>query len=451
MTRVRWWWAVAAVVVVIASACGGGGDDGVTPTTEAPEGRTASFRGVTADTVKLGFVIINYDCIKDFIDFNRGDQQKIAQVFVDDVNANGGILGRKVVPVYKTYCPIGNAEALQVCTALTEDEKVFAVLGVFIDFSGDAQLCLTRDHETIHIGHELKRAWIDEAPPGLLLTPDITAERRIEVLMNLVRREKFLEGKKVAVLADQENKATVDRVVAPALDDLGVAQGSTAILTITGTDTSAAQAQLDSFIEKWKTEKVDALVMVGLTASAKQFVEKIKSGMPRLQLLTDSPSGVGGAAQDAVAAGQRPNPYEGVVTADGPSDSERWKNKTALLQRCVDTYEKATGQRLLGPDEVKPGPDGKRVEVYVAVTDFCNELTMFKTIAEKVGVNLTNEAWTRTVDSFGAIRLVSTDIASLRKGKYDAEDGFRLAAFDSSIGPKGDWKPLTEIEDASKA
>ena len=36
--------------------------------------------------------------------------------------------------------------------------------------------------------------------------------------------------------------------------------GSTAILTITGTDTTAAQAQLDSFIEKWKTEGVNAVL-----------------------------------------------------------------------------------------------------------------------------------------------------------------------------------------------
>jgi hypothetical protein len=438
-------------VALVAGACGSDGGGGETGGTRAPKGRSASFRGVTADTIKLGIVIINYDCIKDFVDFNRGDQQKIAQVFVDDINAKGGVGGRRIVPVYKTYCPIGNAEALQVCTALTEDEKVFAVLGVFIDFSGDAQLCLTRDHETIHIGHELKREWIDESPPGLLLTPDITAERRIEVLMNLVQREDFLKGRKVAVLGDRENGSTVDSVVKPALDRLRLSQGSTAILTISGTDTSAAQAQLDSFVEKWKAEKVDALVMVGLTVSSKQFVEKIKTALPRLLLLTDSPSGVGGAAQDAVAAGQRPNPYEGVVTADGPSDSERWKDKTALLQGCVDTYEKATGQRIVGPDELKPGPDGKRAEIYIAVTDFCNELTMFKTIAERAGPNLTNSSWTKAVDGFGPIKLVSADIASLGKGKYDAEDGFRLVAFDSSIGVKGDWKALTEIVDASKA
>ena len=43
------------------------------------------------------------------------------------------------------------------------------------------------------------------------------------------------------------------------------------------------------------------------------------------------------------------------------------------------------------------------------------------------------------------------DIASLKTGKYDAADGFRLSAFDSSIAPKGDWKALTELKDASSA
>ncbi len=117
------------------------------------------------------------------------------------------------MPVYKTYNPITNVEPMKICTELTEDEKVFAVLGVFIDFSGDAQLCLTRDKETVHIGHELKREWIDESPPGLLLTPDISQERRIEVLMSLVRQKNTLEGKKVAVLSDQDSQNVAADVI----------------------------------------------------------------------------------------------------------------------------------------------------------------------------------------------------------------------------------------------
>ena len=119
------------------------------------------------------------------------------------------------------------------------------------------------------------------------------------------------------------------------------------------------------------------------------------------------------------------------------------------MQQCVDIYEKATGTTVKGPDEVAPGPDGKTEELYIAVIDFCNELFMFRTIAEKIGTDLTNANWTKTVDSFGKIDLVSTDIASLCKGKYDADDAFRLVEFDPTIGQTGDWKPLTPVQDAS--
>src|SRR5439155_23502739 len=157
MTRKRSLMAGLLLIALVLAACGSSkkstGGGGKSTTTATPQ-LTASFRGVTADSIKIGIVIIDYKTIADFVDFTRGDQQKIAQSFVDDINANGGVLGRKIVPVYKTYKPIGNQDTLAICTALTQDEKVFAVLGVFIDFSGDSQLCLTRDHQTIHIGHE---------------------------------------------------------------------------------------------------------------------------------------------------------------------------------------------------------------------------------------------------------------------------------------------------------
>src|SRR5215212_288079 len=53
-------------------------------TTETDGGKlTDSFRGVTAATIKIGVVIVDYEAIKQFVDFHRGDQQKTAQIFVD--------------------------------------------------------------------------------------------------------------------------------------------------------------------------------------------------------------------------------------------------------------------------------------------------------------------------------------------------------------------------------
>jgi ABC-type branched-subunit amino acid transport system substrate-binding protein len=456
MGHARAWVALMLVVAVMAlAACGSSSKKtGTTPglgssvTTGPPAALTNSFRGVTSTSIKLGVALIDYNCIKQFIDFTRGNQQAIEQSYIDDLNAHGGVLGRKIDPVYKSYCPIQPSVALDTCTSFTQDAKVFAVVGVFAPTSPDAQLCLSRDNQTILIGHELHQSTIAQAPPGLLLTPDITAERRINVMANLTKKEGTLAGKKVAILTDQDTKVAADTVIKPALDSAGVAQGSTGVLTISGTDTSAAQGQLDSFIEKWKGEGVSALFLAGLNVSAKQFVEKIKTAMPDVLLLTDGESGAKSAAQGEVTGKKTPNPYEGIITAVGLTASETWKLPTS--QHCAQVYKAASGVTVLGPDEVKAGPDGKTDETYQAILDFCQELDMFKQIAEKAGPDLTNTTWTNAVDNFGKIALVTASpYGSLHKGKYDVDDGFRLASFDSTIPPTGDWKPLTPMADAS--
>lgn len=451
--------AVAAAVSLVAAACGGDDDDGTAEdggdTTESTEAGsdgelTDSFRGVTADAIKIGIVLVDYDAIAFAVDFNRGDQEKIARTFVDAINADGGVGGRRLEPVFVEYPPIPGQEPspLAVCTQLTEDEEVFAVLGVFIDFTGEGQLCLTRDHETVHIGHELEQRWIDEAPPGLLLTPDTTKEGRAGVLLEVLAEEGTLDGRRVAVVGDQDTEQRVNDLIVPGVEDMGVETGSTAILSIAGEDTSAAQSQLDGFIERWKDEDVDTVFLAGNLVSAKQFVEKIAEEMPDVLLVTDN-SAVLGEAQDLTASGVDPNPYAGILTAGGSTRSERWRDPSPALARCIDIYEEATGEEIVPPDEVTPGPDGKKAEIAVAVEDFCGELSMFRQIAEKAGPDLTNESWVEAVNGFGEIELPTTPRASLCEGKYAAADDARLVEFDPTIGETGDWKPLGEVIDAS--
>src|SRR5258708_33640708 len=119
-----------------------------------------------------------------------------------------------------------------------------------------------------------------------MMTPDISAERRSSVLLNLLKAQGTLTGKKVATFTDADTAGSVSNVIKPALDSMGIAQGSPAVVTIVGSDTSAAQTQLDSFIEKWKGEGVTALILAGEYVSAKQFVEKIKAAMPNVLPVT---------------------------------------------------------------------------------------------------------------------------------------------------------------------
>ena len=121
------------------------------------------------------------------------------------------------------------------------------------------------------------------------------------------------------------------------------------------------------------------------------------------------------------------------------------------VQKCVKTYEAATGEKVIAPEDLGEGQTGegapKRIEVYIGIQDRCGELDLFKQIAEKAGPNLTNDTWTAAVNGVGKIKLNSTQFASLHEGKYDADDALRLVAFDSTIPGNGDFKPLTDLKD----
>ena len=169
-----------AAAALLFAACGGDDDDdassdSTTGTTGGSGELTDVGHGVSADTIKVGIAIIDYDAIKDFVDFTRGDQQETAQVFVDDINKNGGIDGRQIEPVYKKYPPIPGQQPdpLSLCTSWTEDDEVFAVLGVFIDFSGDG-LALPHARSTTRstsVTSSSSRGSTSRRP-GLMLTPD---------------------------------------------------------------------------------------------------------------------------------------------------------------------------------------------------------------------------------------------------------------------------------------
>ena len=191
VSRPSKWKVLFAGLVVLSLAVGAAGS-----ATAADAKLKDLGHGVTASEIKLGIAIIDYDSIADFVDFERGDQEKTAQVFVDYINKNGGIDGRKIVPFFKKYEPIPGRtpDPLALCTSWTEDDGVFAVLGVFIDFTGQGPLCVTKEHNTIHIGHELEQPWIDESPPGLLLTSDTTKESAAKVLDQPAGRGRQAQG-----------------------------------------------------------------------------------------------------------------------------------------------------------------------------------------------------------------------------------------------------------------
>ena len=149
----------------------------------------------------------------------------------------------------------------------------------------------------------------------------------------------------------------------------------------------------------------DTVFLSGLDVSSKSIVTQIKTAMPKVLLVTDADATLQ-QARDEVAAGARPNPYEGMLNTTGTTLSERWAKKSPLLQQCVDIYEKASGKTVPGPEEETTDSAGKKVQTDVAISDFCGELFMFRAIAERVGRDLTVNSWQKAVNGYRSIDLV---------------------------------------------
>ena len=337
----------ALVLVVGLAACGSSSKPKVSPATNgttpsaggtAPQS-TELGQGVTADSVKLGIVIVDYnnEVISANVDFTRGPQQKIYQAFVDDMNKNGGVAGGlKIDPVYDVYAPLGSDPPLRACTKLTDDQKVFATIGVLIDFAGAAQLCFTKQHKTILITHELSQDVVDKAPGGLLLTTDTLAERSTRDMLEQANTKGLLAGKKFGILAETGNKSRINDVIKPELKKLNIPVGTAGVLTLDPSgDTTQSQAQLDSFIERWKGESITALFVSGLAAVSKVYIQEIRKALGDILIMTDGDSSAKGAGQDAVNAGVNPNPYAGMLAWVGLTDQQQFE--TPSLQEC-DRY-----------------------------------------------------------------------------------------------------------------
>ena len=431
------------------TSAGGGDNNGDGATTTVAQS-TEPGVGVTDDTIKIGVVMVDYEPIKDYIDFNRGDQQAVTQAIIDDINDKGGIAGRQIEPVYKKYVSIGSAGPLEACTMMTEDEKVFATVGLLYDPSGAGQLCFTKSHKSILITNELSEAIMKKSTPGLLLTPDALAERSTRIMLALADEKGLLEGKKFAVVAETGTSSRIKDVIEPELQKLGNELGTSGTLEISDGDTTKAQAQLDSLIERWKGEGVNAVFISGLSTVSKTYVDKIKKAIPDALLLTDADSSAKAAGQDAVNADVSPNPYDGLIALAGLNDQAEFERKQTA--DCIKIWETASKTKVVAPKDLVAGPDGKRAEIWITARDACNSLGFLKVIGDRVGKNLNYENWINTVNTFGKTdQFPNTDAGSLGVGKYDANDNFSLVQFDPTAGTSGDWKQLTPLQDQSDA
>ena len=215
---------------------------------------SAATTGVRGTTVDIGVrVPVNSNGLLTGAGLNGvhpGDSQAMAQTVVDDINARGGISGRKINPVYVPFdvtastTPGGSdSEQQKACSGFTEDHKVFAAVSPIV--SGQVlQSCLATRHVV----------FVDEN--WNYFDTDISADnywdpaypdplRSVPALVNRLVAVGWLgPGAKVgAVFQDLANRVTVlDKALRPALARHGLKVDATVAWTAQHVDALAGGA-----------------------------------------------------------------------------------------------------------------------------------------------------------------------------------------------------------------
>jgi hypothetical protein len=275
---------------------------------------------------------------------------------------------------------------------LTEDEKVFAAVGFFIL---DAPNCYVAQHDTPVLGGTMNPTYLKQAKaPWMTLDsgPEVTP-RAIDALADAGA----LEGKIGVVAVAQEEKNLLDAVVLPSLKRHGI-KNTTAIIDAPLTDTVTATQQAGTIAEKFKSEGIKTVLLVG--AAPTVFSNALKNSDYRPKLVGVPFSTFQGAALNKATD---PTIWKGSTTADIAADFD-----DPSLQKCYGMVEKATGDKIVE----RPAPDTPDNQASARAA--CQYISLFAQLAGAAGKNL-------TVDGFGkaAEKLGSVTIPGLGKIEYD--------------------------------
>src|ERR1700685_1413424 len=116
-TRTSIWAGAAALVTALGSMVA------VSPAAGAA---SPADQGVTAKTIAVGLPYVNFEALKSLgVTINDGNFTDAYKSVISDINAKGGINGRKLVLSSVEMNPSVPADPTPWCTQLTEDDHVF--------------------------------------------------------------------------------------------------------------------------------------------------------------------------------------------------------------------------------------------------------------------------------------------------------------------------------------
>ena len=350
--------------------------------------------GPSVRTVKLGFFISDdASSIYKALGINgashtREESKAIWQAVIDQVNARGGLGGRRIVPSYFFITSDSGTNASRsqaACAMFTEDVKVFAVV---LDGAGDLSMaaCLAHHHTpAIDVGqtsYPYDDGDLRSLAPYLYLPGRLSMSRFATYVDTLAAHGFFAKTSKVGLLRFDlpDQQRIMAHVIEPALRRHGLTLTTDFAFTpVEGTaDLPRAADESSAAVLQMRTRGVDRVLFLGSGLSLPYVFPTVAESQqyrPRYGITTDDgPEFMAGnapAAQltGAMAVGWEPQ-YD-VTDSDAVlAPDPTWRGCAHVLRRagfpardgrrCTAIYfleQALRGARSLTPEVLRAGAD----------------------------------------------------------------------------------------------
>ena len=407
--RTRLLFVLAATSLVVGctaddSAPSASSADGTVSSTTVPTGPAP---GVTDDAVKVGLLFVDTSALATAgVDLDLGDVEGAYHALVDDINADGGINGRMLDPVYTPVDPIGTEGADRACVEVSEDQQVFVAAGLFL---ADAVLCLVDTHQTAVIGGEMTPERLERAAAPWFTTgpgPDLD-----QAVLRAMDAAGELEGP-VAVIAGTAEEAEMTDVFLPLLDELGVDVVEHAVIDAPQDDPAATYAQVRTIAERFEAAGVESVIPLGGAGQTWPNAMADQPYRPRLVF----PQTVGGVQAFLLDASQTDRSLLEGSIAGGSYAPDQAVYDQAGMRDCIQVIEDA-GVDVPGPDEVDDD-----ATPWIAAFQACPTMALLQAVLEAAGDDLNYGTLQAAGEGLGELPIPG-DPAPRHYGPPPATDG----------------------------
>jgi ABC-type branched-subunit amino acid transport system substrate-binding protein len=221
-----------------------------------------------------------------------GDVNDMFQVFTDQINACGGIRGRKVVLQNEEYDPTNPASRDAACIAATEDDKAFVVVNANT-LTGTGPICVAGDHKTplVYVGGAPDAEYA--STDGRLASYGPSADGQLRLLAADLVATGVLKGKKVGIVAtDLPDQADViARALVAPLKKKGVNVAVYDVMPCQGN--IVCTQPIPQSVMKLSTAKPDVVIPVLTATSLPAYVNEMKRAGMKAKLYESSYNALG--------------------------------------------------------------------------------------------------------------------------------------------------------------